>query len=44
MDTTGSSAGEWIDHARTFYFKSIGHEFFALSKPLSLLLGMTFKV
>lgn len=32
------------DRARTFYFKSIGHEFFALSKPLSLLLGISIKV
>lgn len=28
----------------TFYFKSIGHEFFALSKPRQLTLGITFKL
>ena len=32
------------DRSRTFYFKSIGNEFFALSKPRALVLGITFKV
>ncbi len=27
-----------------FYFKSIGHEFFALSRPRQLTLGLTFKI
>ena len=32
------------DRSRTFYFKSIGNDFFALSKPRALILGITLKV
>ncbi|MBR1574988.1 MAG: TonB-dependent receptor [Bacteroidales bacterium] len=32
------------DRSRTFYFKSVGNEFFALSKPRALVWGLTLKI